>query len=100
MHPVLLLGAGKIGTAIARFLSHTGDYDVLVGDVDERALERSSAHANVKTIRLDSSSPAELDRAMKGRQSVLSALSFSLNQNVARAALHNGLSYFDLTEDV
>jgi saccharopine dehydrogenase-like NADP-dependent oxidoreductase len=100
MHPVLLLGAGKIGTAIARFLAHTGDYDVLVGDVDERALERTAAHANVKTIRLDSSSPAELDRAMKGRQSVLSALSFSLNQNVARAALHNGLSYFDLTEDV
>jgi saccharopine dehydrogenase-like NADP-dependent oxidoreductase len=100
MHPVLLLGAGKIGTAIARFLAHTGDYDVLVGDVDERALERTAAHANVKTIRLDSSSPAELDRAMKGRQSVLSALSFSLNQNVARAALANGLSYFDLTEDV
>jgi saccharopine dehydrogenase-like NADP-dependent oxidoreductase len=100
MHPVLLLGAGKIGTAIARFLAHTGDYDVLVGDVDERALERTAAHANVKTIRLDSSSPAELDRAMKGRQSVLSALSFSLNQNVARAALRNGLSYFDLTEDV
>jgi saccharopine dehydrogenase-like NADP-dependent oxidoreductase len=100
MHPVLLLGAGKIGTAIARFLAHTGDYDVLVGDVDERALERTAQHANVKTIRLDSSSPAELDRAMKGRQSVLSALSFSLNQNVARAALSNGLSYFDLTEDV
>src|SRR5687767_8148224 len=37
---------------------------------------------------------------MKGRQSVLSALNFSLNPGVARAALDAGLSYFDLTEDV
>ncbi|HTL30105.1 MAG TPA: saccharopine dehydrogenase C-terminal domain-containing protein [Tepidisphaeraceae bacterium] len=100
MHPVLLLGAGKIGTAIAHFLANTGDYDVLVGDVDDRALERASLNGRVKTIHLDSSNLHDLNRAMKGRQSVLSALSYALNQNVARTALTNGLSYFDLTEDV
>src|SRR5438445_283618 len=31
MHKVLLLDAGKIGAAIAKFLSATGDFDVLVG---------------------------------------------------------------------
>ena len=40
MHRVLLLGAGKIGRMIARFLMDSGDYDVLVGDVSESALER------------------------------------------------------------
>ena len=40
MHNVLLLGAGKIGTAIAKFLSQTGDYDILVGDIDEASLRR------------------------------------------------------------
>jgi len=37
---------------------------------------------------------------MKGYDTVLSALSFHHNPTVARAALENGLSYFDLTEDV
>ena len=36
----LLLGAGKIGRMIARFLMDSGDYDVLVGDVSDSALER------------------------------------------------------------
>ena len=38
MHRVLLLGAGKIGRMIARFLMDSGDYDVLVGDVSEMRL--------------------------------------------------------------
>jgi saccharopine dehydrogenase-like NADP-dependent oxidoreductase len=97
MHQVLLLGAGKIGNAVANFLSRSGDYDVLVGDVDESALKRLG---NIKTIQLDSSKPDELQRAMTGRQSVLSALNFSFNPGIARAALKSGLSYFDLTEDV
>jgi saccharopine dehydrogenase-like NADP-dependent oxidoreductase len=100
MHKVLLLGAGKIGTAAARFLSRTGDYDVLVGDVDQAALDRLLESADVATVKLDSARPEELAQAMQGRDSVLSALSFALNPGVASAALVNGLSYFDLTEDV
>lgn len=100
MHRVLLLGAGKIGAAISKFLSHTGNYDVLVGDVDERSVARLSGVPNVKGIKLDSSNPAELAKAMTGRSAVMSALNYSLNPSVARAALEHGLSYFDLTEDV
>src|SRR5262245_38369003 len=40
MHRVLLLGAGKIGRMIARFLMDSGDYEVLVGDVNTMALDR------------------------------------------------------------
>src|SRR3954453_4963431 len=100
MHHVLLLGAGKIGYAIAKFLSQTGEYDVLVGDIDERSLRRVDRTLNVNGIKLDSSSQAELELAMRDRQSVLSALNFSFNPTVARAALNTGVSYFDLTEDV
>ncbi len=100
MHKVLLLGAGKIGNAVAKFLGQTGEYDVLVGDLDEGALGRLKGVRGVSTVRIDSARGEDLDAAMKGRQSVLSALSFSLNPGVARAALRNGASYFDLTEDV
>ncbi len=100
MHNVLLLGAGKIGTAIAKFLSQTGDYDIVVGDVDEASLRRVDRTPRVQTIKLDSSRQAEIELAMRDRQSVLSALNFSFNPTVARAALNTGVSYFDLTEDV
>jgi saccharopine dehydrogenase-like NADP-dependent oxidoreductase len=100
MHRVLLLGAGKIGRAIAKLLGHSGFYDVLVADVDERALTRIASVPNVTTRRVDVTSQGDLIAAMQGRQSVLSACSFSVNPGIAQAALTAGVSYFDLTEDV
>jgi saccharopine dehydrogenase-like NADP-dependent oxidoreductase len=100
MHRVLLLGAGKIGRMISRFLMDSGDYEVLVGDVSELALERIAKLTGAKTRIIDASDPASLKSAMKGSDTVLSALSFYHNPGVARAALECGLSYFDLTEDV
>jgi saccharopine dehydrogenase-like NADP-dependent oxidoreductase len=37
---------------------------------------------------------------MRGRQTVISALNYTLNPTVAQVALKSGCSYFDLTEDV
>ena len=99
MYRVLLLGAGKIGSAIAQFLSSTGDYDVLVGDSDESSLRRLEDSADVRTLHLSAADPAALRNALTGRQAVVSALSFALNPGVAQAALEAGASYFDLTED-
>lgn len=100
MHKLLLLGAGKIGAAAAKWLASTGDFDVLVGDVDPAALKRLTARADVKTVQLDVSDVAAVRRALDGRQSVLSACSFNVNPGIAQAALDTGASYFDLTEDV
>ncbi len=100
MHRILLLGAGKIGRAIAKLLAHSGDYEVLVGDVDAAALGRLADIPRVSTRRLDVADPAQLAEAMAGRASVLSACSFAVNPGIARAALRAGVSYFDLTEDV
>src|SRR6185437_16234472 len=99
MNRVLLLGAGKIGGAIARFLTSTGDYDVLVSDSDSAALKRLADVSPVSTVTMSAGDPEALRAAMKGRDAVLSALSFALNPAVAKIALDSGLSYFDLTED-
>lgn len=99
MHRVLLLGAGKIGSAIAQFLSNTGDYDVLVGDADDASLTRIERAANVSTVQLSAGDSEALHRALRGRDAVVSALSFAPNPAVAQAALDCGASYFDLTED-
>jgi saccharopine dehydrogenase-like NADP-dependent oxidoreductase len=100
MHRVLLLGAGKIGRMIARFLMDSGDYDVLVGDVSDSALQRIAKLTGAEVRHVDATNPADLKDALKGRQTVLSALSYHHNPLVAAAALEAGASYFDLTEDV
>jgi saccharopine dehydrogenase-like NADP-dependent oxidoreductase len=100
MHRVLLLGAGKIGRMIARFLMDSGDYDVLVGDSLDSALERISKLTSARTMHVDATDDNHLRTAMTGVDTVVSALSFHHNPRVAQAALAAGASYFDLTEDV
>jgi saccharopine dehydrogenase-like NADP-dependent oxidoreductase len=99
-HRVLLLGAGKIGRMIARLLVDTGDYDVVVGDLHGPSLERIASRTGVATLKVDATDRAALDRAMQGRDTIVSALSFHHNPLVAEAALAAGISYFDLTEDI
>ncbi|MEX2140680.1 MAG: saccharopine dehydrogenase NADP-binding domain-containing protein [Pirellulales bacterium] len=99
-HRVLLLGAGKIGRMIARLLADTGDYDVVVGDLHAPSLERIASRTGVATLELDARDSSALERAMQGRDTVLSALSFHHNAVVAEAALAAGVNYFDLTEDI
>jgi saccharopine dehydrogenase-like NADP-dependent oxidoreductase len=98
-HRVLLLGAGKIGSAVARLLAGSGDYDLLVGDVDAAALARVADATGAATVTLSVTDPDALRAAAKGRHSVVSACSFAVNPGIAQAALESGASYFDLTED-
>lgn len=99
MRRVLLLGAGKIGRMIARLLAASGDYDVVLGDIDPPALERAD-HQGVRTKLVNARCPCELAAAMADRDCVVSALSYHFNAVVAQAALDAGISYFDLTEDI
>jgi saccharopine dehydrogenase-like NADP-dependent oxidoreductase len=100
MRRVLLLGAGKIGRAIARMLAGCGDYLVTVGDIDARALARLDGIEGIIPRRLDVADQGALVGAMVGQQAVVSACSFTANAAIARAALVAGCHYFDLTEDV
>lgn len=97
---ILILGAGKIGQAAAAMLGRCGDYDVVVADAAQAALDRVAAADPVQTRRLDVDNPAELQAALQGMDVAISALSFAHNPAVAKAALDAGASYFDLTEDV
>jgi len=101
MKRVLLLGAGKIGRMIARFLTDAGDYSVCVADVDAAALARIERQIpGLETRIVNGADHSDLVRAMDRCDIVVSALSFHFNPAVARAALESGASYFDLTEDI
>ena len=99
-YPVCILGAGKIGGAIAHVLHHSGRYDVLVCDVSQGALDALSKEIPVRVLPVDVSDHDQLVAALADRKAVLSACPFHQNEGVARAALAAGVSYFDLTEDV
>ncbi len=98
MHNVLLVGAGKIGSAIAKFLVDTGDYHVRVADVSGAALARLPK--GVETVEMPVDDADRLAEATQGRHSVMSAVSFDANPAIAKAALDAGANYLDLTEDV
>ena len=96
--PTLVVGAGKIGTAIATLLASAPDYDVTVLDRSERAL-RTAESLGVQTVQGDTADGALLSRLAASNEMVLSAVPFQLTTSVARAARDAGSHYFDLTED-
>ncbi|NET61237.1 MAG: NAD(P)-binding domain-containing protein [Symploca sp. SIO2E6] len=100
MHHVTILGTGKIGSAIAKFLYHSGDYAILVGDIDAQALEQLRASVPVNTFVIDATNEAALTEKLEGQDCVISACPYWVNPGIAHAAAKAGVSYFDLTEDV
>jgi saccharopine dehydrogenase-like NADP-dependent oxidoreductase len=99
MVKLILLGGGKIGSAIAAMLGGTGEYQITVADKDADSLKRLPTK-NVCTMVLDVADPAALRAAMKGHEIVVSAMPYHLTPVIAGAAKDVGAHYFDLTEDV
>jgi len=100
MKDITVIGAGKIGGAIALTLAATGDYKVTVADRSQEQLEKLDKHPAIATARLDISDRAELVGALSGKFAVLSAAPFNLTGLIAEAAKAAAVHYLDLTEDV
>ena len=100
MKSVVIIGGGKIGSAIALMLAESGSYKVIIADRSAEQLERIDRHASVSTRVLDITDHAALVNALKGNFAVLSAAPFNLTGRIAQAALEAGVHYLDLTEDV
>jgi len=99
MTKLLLLGAGKIGSAITALLSETGDYAVTVADANGDMLKLiPEEEAERKTANV--ADEDTLHAIAKDQDVIVSALPFFLNAPVAAAAREVGAHYFDLTEDV
>ena len=100
-YPILIIGSGKIGSSIAKLLSHSGSYDVTICDKDENSLQALSKVCNVKVSHIDLVKEKEkIQKLISQNQLVLSALSYNYNIQVAEICAKTGSSYFDLTEDV
>lgn len=99
MSNVLVLGAGKIGFAVAKMLIGSGDYQVTLSDAVAAGAELAEKHS-IPYLDLDVTDAEALGQALSGRDAVVSALPYYLDIIVAEAAAAAGVHYFDPTEDV
>jgi len=100
MADVIILGAGKIGSTIARLLAATPDYHVTVVDRSKKRLAEIATGLTFSTAQLDIADHAALASQLRGKFAVLSAAPFQLTATIANAAAKAGVHYLDLTEDV
>ncbi|MBC8261679.1 MAG: saccharopine dehydrogenase NADP-binding domain-containing protein [Planctomycetia bacterium] len=90
---VLVVGLGKVGSLVGTLLQRAG-FEVIGRDA--RPVEGLSFPSEVLNV----SDSAALAIALDGCQGVVSCLPYQFNLPVAEAAVHQGVHYFDLTEDV
>lgn len=93
----LLVGAGTIGTVIARDLVLSGCRSLTVVDLDRRRLnELEMEHSQVQTRELDVTDEGSLSRAMRDADVVVNAASYRFNLHVLRAAIAAKCDLVDL----
>lgn len=100
MKQVMIVGAGKIGEAVASLLLSSGDYAVTLVDARREALDRIPEANGLERQAVDAADSRALAEAMAGHFAVISAAPFDLTTRIADAARMAGVHYLDLTEDV
>lgn len=100
MHRVIILGSGNIGFTVALFLKQSGDYDVTVVARDKKRLAYLTVQTGANTLQYNLEKEKDYVNLFKNFDTVISALPYYLNTEVAKSALSAGINYFDFTEDV
>ena len=97
---IVIVGAGRIGAAIADMLAGTGDFQVTIIDKSADQLADLDIDTRVKTASVDITAPGALVDILTSKFAVLSAAPYHLTTTIAEAACEAGVHYLDLTEDV
>lgn len=97
---IAVVGAGKIGTMVSRFLLGCGDYSVTLIDASEKQLARIPDQAGLEKCQLDVADHARFVEVLSSHFAVLSATPYFMTEKIARAAAEAKVHYLDLTEDV
>ncbi|KQV35581.1 MULTISPECIES: saccharopine dehydrogenase family protein [unclassified Rhizobium] len=100
MKNIVVIGAGKIGSTIARLLASSGDYHVTLADHSVEQLAQIEKHEAIDTAQIDIANGDALVKLLSGKFAVLSAAPYHLTIAIAEAASKAGVHYLDLTEDV
>ena len=94
---VVVLGAGRVGGAMARDLAAGGEFEVHVVDASAAALARLAGVPHVATGTADLASDAEVARVVAGADLVLGAVPGFMGFRVLRAVLEAGRDAVDIS---
>ena len=95
---VVIVGAGRIGTALGLLLREKPEFEILLVDPTEPARRRAEGLA-LPFAEVDPSNAAHLDRVLAGADAVVAAVPSSATPLVAAAARRSGTHYLDLGDD-
>ncbi|MFW6079130.1 MAG: saccharopine dehydrogenase family protein [Gemmatimonadota bacterium] len=94
---ICVLGAGRVGHAIARDLARDEAFDVVVADVSESALARVAHAADVTTHHADLADPAMLGDAIADAELVVGAVPGPMGFQTLRRVLAAGKDVVDIS---
>jgi len=94
--PVVVLGAGRIGSAIAADLAKDERFDVRVADRDPARLGHLHERYGIRGERVDFSLPSTVSRAIDGAQLVVSAVPGFLGFRTLRAVIEARIDIVDI----
>ena len=97
MKHVVVLGAGRVGTAIALDLAKDTGFNVTVADVSEPALVQIRAKGRIATQRRDLSRPEEVRAAVQGADYVVGAVPGFMGFNNLRTVIEAGKDAVDIS---
>ncbi|MGH7477414.1 MAG: saccharopine dehydrogenase C-terminal domain-containing protein [Longimicrobiales bacterium] len=94
---LLVLGAGRVGAAIARDLAADPDFAVTVADRSEAALARVADRASVRTQRIDLMDARALATAARAHDLVVGAVPGSMGFATLRTVIGTGTDTVDIS---
>lgn len=94
---VIVVGAGRVGRAIAQVLTRAPGYHVILADIDEAALRL--VPPGVETAEVGFSLRSWLDRNLAGATAVICAAPAATAPEIAAIACRVGCAYLDTLED-
>lgn len=95
---VVIVGAGRVGSALALLLKQAAEFEVVVVDPTEPARRRMD-ELGLPLAEADPGNAAQLDRLLGQAQAVVAALPAAATPMVAAAARRSGIHYLDLGDD-
>ena len=96
MSRILILGAGRIGYAMAEDLALDDALSVTITDTSEQALTRF-AHSPIQVLRLDATDEKALASATQAVDVVINALPSAIGYSVLQSLLKLGCTVVDIT---
>ena len=94
---VIVLGAGRVGEAIARDLAAGGRFELTVADVSQAALDRLASVSGLATKRADIAAPGEIGRLVGGHDLAVGAVPGPIGFATLGRIIDAGINVVDIS---